>query len=226
MCISQQLPVPAHSPRRTQISYLLRLRAPRARSEDHKTKSAAGVALVTTHRVLWTSGGAASAVRLEHVVRTEQDVRTSNPRSAPLAPSPHRQLCRRALVDEVLLRTQGGSFFGLASSAKIILGFTVSGTERRLKLAFHDGGRDDFLAAIQGALEAKSWVVRRPQPSPLSRIIPSDARLCVCAATEQKYVAEPAKRAAAGGMGALERCRSRAQSGHCTWVRTTMSIVR
>jgi hypothetical protein len=60
---------------------------------------------------------------------------------------------------------QGGSFFGLASSAKIILGFTVSGTERRLKLAFHDGGRDDFLGAIQGALGAKSWVVRCPQLS-------------------------------------------------------------
>ena len=79
--------------------------ASHARSEDHSTKSAAGVALVTTCRILWISGGAAGAVRLEHVVRAEPDVRISDPLPATIAPSPRRQLCRRVLVDEVPLRT-------------------------------------------------------------------------------------------------------------------------
>lgn len=101
--LAQQLPDPGHSRRHTQFSHLLR--ACDSRSEDHKTKSAAGVALVTTYRVLWTSGGGAGSVRLEHVVRAEPDVRISDPLPATIAPSPRRQLCRRVLVDEVPLRT-------------------------------------------------------------------------------------------------------------------------
>lgn len=47
-----------------------------ARSEDHGTKSASGTALVTTSRILWISGREAGAIRLQHVVRTEADVRS------------------------------------------------------------------------------------------------------------------------------------------------------
>ena len=50
--------------------------------------------------------------------------------------------------------------------------FTVSGTEKRLKLAFHDGGRDAFVGAIDKALKAKSWEVRRSQPTSLQPVRP------------------------------------------------------
>lgn len=56
------------------FSPMCRLRMPHGRSEDHSNKSAAGVALMTTCRILWISGGAAGAVRLEHVVRAAADV--------------------------------------------------------------------------------------------------------------------------------------------------------
>lgn len=76
--------------------------------------------------------------------------------------------CAYWLAGKTPPRVQGGAFFGLANSAKILLRFTVSGTEQRLKLAFHDGvgGRDAFLAAANGALSKKSWVVRHPPPVP------------------------------------------------------------
>jgi hypothetical protein len=58
------------------VSSCLRVASDR-RSEDHSTKSAAGVALVTTCRIVWISGGAAGAVRLEHLTLAEADVRGS-----------------------------------------------------------------------------------------------------------------------------------------------------
>jgi ESCRT-II complex subunit VPS36 len=95
-------------------------------SEDHATKSAAGVALVTTSRIIWIAGTTAGAVRLEHLAAAEAD---------------------------------GGGFFGLANSAKILLAVAPQGGEqRRFKLAFHGGGRDECLERINAARAAKSWV--------------------------------------------------------------------
>ena len=56
-------------------------------SEDHSTKSTSGTALVTTSRILWISGREAGAVRLQHVVRTETEVR-SPVLSSPTPPVP------------------------------------------------------------------------------------------------------------------------------------------
>lgn len=95
-------------------------------SEDHATKSAAGVALVTTSRIVWISGAVAGAVRLEHLAAAEAD---------------------------------GGSFFGMANSAKILLAVTPPGAaQRRFKLAFQGGGRDECLEKIHAAQRAKTWV--------------------------------------------------------------------
>lgn len=185
MCIAQQsLGAARVAAARVPSGCPYHLCASHARSEDHSTKSAAGVALVTTCRILWISGGAAGAVRLEHVVRAEADVRALHPLFHRHITEPYRQ----ALAEEIALRAQGGSFFGLANSAKILLKFTVSGTEQRLKLAFHDGGRDAFLGAADGALRKKSWVVRCSHPCSSSAsdamadlFFPARTGMCTCA---------------------------------------------